>query len=549
MGTASGAPLAPPGPGDQTGSPKLFVRNATGLVRELGLRQAFVINMSVLNPAVGLVTIAVALAVFPGTDMTWPFIIAAVLVLFLALSYAQLVSSMPRTGGDFVFISRLIHPAVGAMAGGALLLTFMLTGGVNTAIFSQQYLPFGFQALGSAFKSSGLTSIATDLTTKNTSFIVSLVLIVLLLALGLRSTKLLNRLMFWCIAIATVGYLVVVIEFLIHGRSDFVSAFNHYSGHPGAYAGIISTAQKLGAPSKVLTSAVIAAIPYAALSYWGFTWSVYPSGEVKRPMRTTKISTLLALAAGIVMYLAGWLALKHVAGLPFLQSANWLSANNSAAYGHLTAAPTTITFYALLLSTDPVTKILMAVAFPAATVAIIAAYILVLSRIAFALSFDRLLPTFMSDVTASRHVPRNSYLLSALGFAAFVALAIYTSFLSVFRDLTLLGAVGFALVSLAATVLPYVKPDLYEGSPRAFRGTWLGLPPITVIGGISTIVNVWMAYIVLTKPQITGGYSIGSIVTLIIVFGWGLVAYVIALLWTRKRGLGFGLATRTLPPE
>ena len=477
------------------------------------------------------------------------FVIAAVLVLFLALSYAQLVSSMPRTGGDFVFISRLIHPAVGAMAGGALLLTFMLTGGVNTAIFSQQYLPFGFQALGSAFKSSGLTSIATDLTAKNTSFVVSLVLIVVLLALGLRSTRLLNRLMFWCILIATVGYLVVVIEFLIHGRSDFVSAFNHYSGHPGAYAGIISTAQKLGAPSKVLTSAVIAAIPYAALSYWGFTWSVYPSGEVKRPMRTTKISTLLALAAGIVMYLAGWLALKHVTGLPFLQSANWLSANNPTAYGHLTAAPTTITFYALLLSTDPVTKILMAVAFPAATVAIIAAYILVLSRIAFALSFDRLLPTFMSDVTASRHVPRNSYLLSALGFAAFVALAIYTSFLSVFRDLTLLGAVGFALVSLAATVLPYVKPDLYEASPRAFRGSWLGLPPITVIGGISTIVNVWMAYIVLTKPQITGGYSIGSIVTLIIVFGWGLVAYVIALLWTRKRGLGFGLATRTLPPE
>jgi len=355
--------------------------------------------------------------------------------------------------------------------------------------------------------------------------------------------------MFWCIVLATIGYVVVVVEFLIHGRSDFVQAFNHYSGHPNAYAAIISTAQKLGAPSKVLASAVIAAVPYAALSYWGFTWSVYPSGEIKRPMRTTKVSTLLALAAGIVMYLAGWLALKHVAGLPFLQGANWLSANNASAYGHLTSAPTTITFYALLVSTDPVSKVLMAVAFPAATIAIIAAYILVLSRIAFALSFDRLLPTFMSDVTASRHVPRNSYILSAVGFAAFVALAIYTSFLSVFRDLTLLGAIGFALVSLAAAVLPYVKRDLYEASPRAFKGSWLGLPPITVIGGISVIVNVWMAYIVLTKPQITGGYSVGSVLTLIIVFGWGLVAYVIALFWTRRRGLGFGLANRALPPE
>jgi basic amino acid/polyamine antiporter, APA family len=349
--------------------------------------------------------------------------------------------------------------------------------------------------------------------------------------------------------LATVGYVVVVIEFLIHGRSDFVSAFNSFSGHPGAYSGIISTAEKLGAPSAVQTSAVIAAVPYAALSYWGFTWSVYPSGEVKRPMRTTKISTLLALAVGIVMYLVGWLALKHVTGLHFLQGANWLAANNPAAYGHLTTAPTTITFYALLLSTDPVTKILMAVAFPAATIAIIAAYILVLSRIVFALSFDRLLPEFMSDVTARRRVPRNAYILSAVGFVVFVALAIYSSFLSVFRDLTLLGAVGFALVSLAAALLPYVKPDLYEASPRAFKGRWLGLPPITVIGGISTIVNVWMAYVVLTKTQIVGGYSIGSVVTLIIVFGWGLVAYYIAKLRTRSRGLGFGLATRELPPE
>jgi len=138
MGVTSDVPPAPQGPSPaQVAGPSLFVRNATGLVREVGLWQAFVINLSVLNPAVGLVTIAVALAVFPGTDLTLPFIIAAVLVMFLALSYAQLVSSMPRTGGDFVFVSRIISPAIGAMAGGVLLLSFMLTGGVNTTIFSE----------------------------------------------------------------------------------------------------------------------------------------------------------------------------------------------------------------------------------------------------------------------------------------------------------------------------------------------------------------------------------------------------------------------------
>ena len=504
----------------KVGGKGLFVRNATGLVREVGLGQAFVINLSVLNPAVGLVTIAVALAIFPGTDMTWPFVIAAVLVLFLALCYAQLVSSMPRTGGDFVFVSRVLHPVLGAMLGGGLLLSFMLTGGINTTIFSQQYLPF-----------------------------VSIALIIVLFIVSVYNTRLIHRVMFWCIALASIGYIVVILEFALHGRSDFITAFNHFSGNPHAYAKIISEAQKLGSPSHVEGTAVIAAIPFAALAYWGFTWSVYPSGEVKQPMRTTKISTLLALAAGIVMYLVGWMLLKHTTGLPFLQSANYLQAVNATAYGHLTAAPTTITFYALLVSSDPITKILMAVAFPAATVAIIAAYILVLSRIIFALSFDRLLPTFMADVTPKRRVPRNAYILSAIGFIVFVALSIYSSFDSVFRDLTLMGAFGFVLVSLAAMLLPWMKKDLYESSPRAFKGTWFGLPPIAVIGGISTLVNAWMVYEVIAQPKIVGGYSLSSILTVAIVFGWGLVAYVIARLWTKSRGVGFGLATRELPPE
>jgi amino acid transporter len=460
----------------KVGGKGLFVRNATGLVREVGLRQAFIINLSVLNPAVGLVTIAVALAVFPGTDMTWPFVIAAVLVLFLALSYAQLVSSMPRSGGDFVFVSRILHPALGAMIGGGLLLGFMLTGGVNTTIFSEQYLPFGFQALGKAFNSTGLTNFATTLTGKNEAFTVSIILIVILFAVSIYNTRLIHHIMYWCILLATVGYLIVIAEFAFHSRGDFVTAFNSFSGHPHAYSKIITGAQKLGAPTKVLTSAVIGAIPFAALSYWGFTWSVYPSGEVKRPMRTTKISTLLALGAGVVMYLAGWLLLKHVTGLPFLQGANYLSAASPAAYGHLTTAPTTITFYALLLSGDPVTKILMGIAFPAATIAIIAAYILVLSRIIFALSFDRLLPSVMADVTPKRRVPFNAYLLSAVGFIGFVAISIYSSFDSVFRDLTLMSAFGFTLVSLAAMLLPWVKKDLYESSPRAFKGTWLPSP-------------------------------------------------------------------------
>ena len=73
---------------------------------------------------------------------------------------------------------------------------------------------------------------------------------------------------------------------------------------------------------------------------------------------------------------------------------------------------------------------------------------------------------------------------------------------------------------------------------------------ITVIGAVSAIVNIWLTYVIITKPQIIGGgFSASEVAGLIVVFFWGLLAYVAVRIWTRHRGIGFGLATRELPPE
>jgi hypothetical protein len=53
MGVTPDAPSASEPSVAKLAGPSLFIRNATGLVREVGLGQAFVINLSVLNPAVG----------------------------------------------------------------------------------------------------------------------------------------------------------------------------------------------------------------------------------------------------------------------------------------------------------------------------------------------------------------------------------------------------------------------------------------------------------------------------------------------------------------
>jgi APA family basic amino acid/polyamine antiporter len=527
----------------------LFVRKSSGLVREIGLREAFGINISVLNPGISFIGILSGLALFPGADLTWPFVIAAVVVAFLALTYAQLVASMPRSGGDFVYITRILNPVLGAMVGGALLIEFLYIAGINSTIWGETYLPFFFSALGHALHVHAFIVFAGTLTEKGWSLGVAVAMIVGVTAIGLRGTRAIMRAIFGCFIVGMVGYAVMFVLFIIHSHSDFISAFNHFSNNGHAYSQLINKSHSLGLHTGIVTSAVLTVIPFMALQYWGFTFAIYPGAEVKRPGRTIKWSTLGALAVGMVMFLAAWLALRHLTSLTFLQSSTWLSANNSGAYGGITAAPASAAEYALVVSGDPVTKILLGLSFPAWNLLIMLAYVLATSRVLFALSFDRLLPTKVADVNPRTNSPVKALIIVAIGFIVFTAVGIYTSVDSGFRNVILISGGIYALVSLAGAVLPYVRRDLYDSGPKAFSGRWLGLPPITVIGTISCLCNLGLTYLAATKPQLSGGYSAASIVVLAVITFAGLVLYVVSQASMRRRGMSLGLAMQELPPD
>ncbi|HKM50653.1 MAG TPA: APC family permease, partial [Candidatus Bathyarchaeia archaeon] len=90
-----------------------FLRQATGLVREISTLDAFILNMSASAVGPALVYMIVGTTMFPGADVIVPCLIATVLSLFIAATYAQLTAALPRSGGDYVFNSRILHPAIG----------------------------------------------------------------------------------------------------------------------------------------------------------------------------------------------------------------------------------------------------------------------------------------------------------------------------------------------------------------------------------------------------------------------------------------------------
>ena len=155
-----------------------YTRKSSGLVREVGVKE--VIALSAGFAAIGFLFFSVpaALGVLPNGSFTWPIIGASVSWVFTALAYWQLTSAMPRSGGDYVYASRVFGPTIGAMVGLGLLLALMFIFYVNCQVFINPELSFGFWALSGPLSSPSLASFATTLETPTGTFVGTLVMIV-----------------------------------------------------------------------------------------------------------------------------------------------------------------------------------------------------------------------------------------------------------------------------------------------------------------------------------------------------------------------------------
>jgi amino acid transporter len=85
----------------------IFLRKATGLVREVSLFDAFVMNTLGMNVAVGGVFLFLqAPADFPGGSMLLAVVIGTMVMAFTLLwVYSEFAAAMPRSGGDYIFVS------------------------------------------------------------------------------------------------------------------------------------------------------------------------------------------------------------------------------------------------------------------------------------------------------------------------------------------------------------------------------------------------------------------------------------------------------------
>src|SRR3989475_7920269 len=151
------------GKGGTTG---VFLRKATGLVREVSLIDALIMNTLGMNVAVGAVFLFLqAPANFPDGNMLVAVIIGTLLMAFTLLwVYSEFAAAMPRSGGDYVFVSRALHPFLGwllSWSQGLWLIFFWI--GFNAWFALTFAVPVALTTIGAVSGQSGWIDLSSNL--------------------------------------------------------------------------------------------------------------------------------------------------------------------------------------------------------------------------------------------------------------------------------------------------------------------------------------------------------------------------------------------------
>ncbi len=481
---------------------------------------------------------------YPGVDMASTVLVALPFVFIISLTFMFFAVAMPRSGGDYVWVSRSIHPAVAFMENFLLVAIMMSFLGPVGGWLLDPGIRGILTSFGTITNDPGLITQASSLVTQSNLFIAALFVAAVAIGMNFAGTRNVWRFQWVTFALVIIGVVTFILAMFSTGHDAFVANFNANSGMN--YNTIISAAQTAGYSTGFLTSALFLGSVYAFLNFYGFQWSAYVGGEVKNVGRSQVLAILgSVLLFGVLAYLS-YAASYAVAGAPFIHAADYLAQSGNAAW---TGPMLPYSNYIINFATSsPWVATLVSLAIIGSVFGSITTVVIMGARCLFAWSFDRIIPTTFSSVDQRFHVPRNAFLLVLLIAIVYIYFAVYTTVLS-FLSYAILGMwTSTAIIGIAAAVFPYRRKDIFEKAPALVQRKIGGLPLMTLFGAITALVAVFVA-LATVLPEITGApvnpYYVSAIALTMVV---GLVIYVAAYYYNKRIGIDMHMGFKEIPP-
>ena len=523
---------------------QVFVREATGLVRELSTLDATIINVAIISIGIG-ITILYTWApyLYPGMSVSLAVILGGLVSLIGGIVYGTLSSAMPRSGGDYVFVSRALTPSMG-MVSSWFNMFWGVQGVAACATFGSWFIAVYVGMLGLMTKSSSLTQLGADISSPNGTFVISLIIIIISGLLVMSGVKRLARVQLVAFVIGMIGVVAAIVAVGLSSNGNFIAAFDRiFAKDYQSYAQVISAS---GFTPAFSIAATVMAIPCTLNWYTGFWVAGVVAGEIKKARTNVPIATGASILFTVLIWgLMAGLG-DRVFGYDFVNAISYLYYAKPA--GYLLPIQPLYNLFAMILNPNLGFVSVVGIGWIAWGFVIIPAFILMLTRILFAWSFDRVLPEKLSEVSKKYHSPIVATLVASIASVVFLWAYLYTGLFQFVLNFYFGAQIWWIILGVTALVFPFTMKRVFQSSPFAYR---IGkVPIISIVGVLQIALSAYLLYQSLLVPAWQGPAGVVPIsVMLVTGFIAPFVIFWISRYYRKKQGIEFDLIFKEIPPE
>lgn len=540
----------------------VFARKASGLVRGLSFIDAFGVGFmnQGLTPSMW-VMISLGLGVYTGGNLVIATLLSALLCgIGFSLVWGILGGSMPRSGGEYIYNSRIIHPLIGIAESFGNAFVWIMWIYILAPWTVDPGLTMLFQFLGRPDISETLTS------TINTPFgpfylwffIIATLVNFIAFLFVVFGIKIFARVQKVIMVLGIVGCAVILLVFTFTTHDAFVQAWNNLAAQYGSidYNSFLASARSaIEGAGDVLpkTWNWYDTLGVMVAGSWLFAYSyciTFIAGEVKRPDKTIILANLSAILipAAFMLWLA--IVLYRTVGFEFLSATAWVDNSGTALAGYTLPWAPNFVGLAAIINHNWFIVFMMAMSFIVFNLWWVALSYLAFPRILFAWGMDRMGPKWFADIDYRWASPvKNHILCFVLGE---IGILLYTIFQNQMSGLSVTGleiVSVFGVTAIAAAIFPFSKKakNIWDSSPYK-KWNILGIPVVTIGGVVNLIYLAILFYFFIVMPDLEG-LAIGSLLFYVLIWAVGVGWYFYWKARNKQVGVDISMTFGELPPD
>jgi amino acid transporter len=498
------------------------------------LFDAVALNIADMSAGAALAVVGFTMILLPtvsGVNLVFGSLIAFLLSLPQVVVYTMMTQRIPRTGGDYVWLSRMF----GGFWGGSL--AFM-----GPALETMAYLALitlsTIFAIGSVGTSLGYTNcgVTTCLglalpgnipgADVVSQFILGSVIFAVLIGVNIWRPK-------WGYKIVSVCTVIGILT-LIAGNISLLSAGNQgvvgYINSIGANTTYAKVAASYSGPTFDFNATIMMLPFFAIFVYpWVFAGPAVAS-ELKGGNRTLKWNVPIASLITFLFVTGSFATMYYVGGFEFITEA---FANPTLVYTY------SFNFWTLAMgvASNPALAWFIGLGWILWNVAILAYGIILVSRYLFAEAFDRFLPSKIAYVTPNWGSPAVAHLFDLVVVIVLIGGAsfLYGTLVSLYGSVVA-SMIYFASIGAAGAVYGVRKE---KGQAKLV---------LFACGGFTALVFLYLLYQFLAFPSVWGGNPF-AYSYVVLSFLTGAILYRLSKYYHGKQGIDISLAYKEIPPE